>query len=674
MQSFDDISSPDIELGLEDDVLLTTTATTRRRSNLMMAQQQQYPVPKWMRPTSTSWKPSTILSYLRDTIYPFTTNCISSLHRLGPLLRPRLTVRYILFTSLVICTLYRFLTSQPLLASRLPEYTGPYDVGAVDIEVPLDQSRRVNDITFVRDGTPAFEVETVLFTLYYPTSSGNSYKGKEKLYWIPSPISATAKGYAHFLGMDNFVVRNLLTAGLWLVSPWGIPIPAQVGAPLMLSQEEEARPKDENKMLPIMIFTHGMLSSRTDYTSYLGELASRGIVVAALEHRDGSSPGSAIRTHKAQPEKWRYWFGLKDLDSSTSTAQEFNTSSLNEAQLTFREYEIEATISTLQKLNKDPLSIASQNSRQPSLNQNNFLSTFQNRLNTTHLLLGGHSYGGTGALRALRPIDPHQEQQHPDAGLRASFKAAIILDPGKSSGPLNSSVSVPLLLLHSASWSQKHSIFFGRPHFDVVREIAEAVNNNAPRVCPSPAAETKTTRYQAEITTPSKPDSDGSGSGSVNDDDSNKGRCPAPVPAWFLTSLSTSHPSITDAPLLEPLLLRWTTGAGIDAVEGIRQYVDVTFDFISRFYSSSPTNTNTPNDDKNNSNNNHDPQNLLEGGAATKSILALPGLDTKTGKIPPYIKPQYDPNHNDEMPDKWRKYWQIHVAPPAFPFSSSSSL
>lgn len=610
MHSLDDPSSPDLELGLEDGILLTDMTMTSSQSTPSQARGlQQYPVPKWMRPTSSPSSLAAHVSYLRDRVYPSITRYASSLsRRLDPVLRPRLTARYILVTSLAIYTLYRLVTSQPLLASRLPAYTGPYDVGAVDLELPLDPPQRVSDATFLRDGNPAFEVKTVLFTLYYPTAK-NSKQGdgerrrRDKLYWIPSPVSATAKGYARFLGMDNFLVRGLLTAGLWLVSPWGISIPAQVGAPVLAASGGDDKKEEalQNQLLPVMIFTHGMLSSRTDYTSYLGELASRGVVVAALEHRDGSSPGSAIVCKKrGEPDAWRYWFGLSDLDTSASTTntkegQGFDIAAFKEAQLSFREAEISAAATVLRDLDAGHSDmIASQNPRQPSSfsSSNNFLSGFHNRLDTTHLLLGGHSYGATGALRALRP-SPNP----------SPFTGGIILDPGKSSGPLNANVSVPLLIIQSSSWSQNHSVFFGRPHFDVVKEIAEGVNDR----CATAVNDTEERPTQGQNTP-----------------------CRENAKAWFLTSLGTSHPSITDAPLLEPFLLSWTTGSTMDAQDGIRQYVDLTRDFVRYQHT-----------------------NRRQG------LLALSETDTDGGVV---IK-EYDPKHNDKMPEEYRKYWQIHVAP-----------
>lgn len=63
---------------------------------------------------------------------------------------------------------------------------------------------------------------------------------------------------------------------------------------------------------PVIVFSHGMAASRTQYSTYCGELASRGYIVAAIEHRDGSCPASAIMREDGS-ETVRYHLGLKDL-------------------------------------------------------------------------------------------------------------------------------------------------------------------------------------------------------------------------------------------------------------------------------------------------------------------------------------------------------------------------
>lgn len=621
MEPFDEISTA--ELGLEDDVLIphgssTAAAAAASSSSLMQHPEPRYPVPKWMRPAGSRHSPSILLARVRDSLIPLARRWLSrALPPLLSLLRPRLTVRYLLFTLLALWVSYRVLTAQPLLASRLPGHTGPYDVGALDVEVPLDTPRLVSDMRFRADGSHAFQVDTVLFTLYYPAAhaaTGKTTTDQGGYYWFPKPVAATARGYARALGLDNFLVRGVMTGGLWLVAG-GIRIPARVGAPLLPAGDMgDYGDQAGDGTLPVVVFSHGMLSSRTDYTAYFSELASRGVVVAAIEHRDGSSPASPIiRKPGGQPE-WRYYFGLDDLDaesykgpssSSPSSGEgeegKLDSPALKEAQLAFREAEIEAAVDVLRRLNAGDATL--NNTRPPAgtaAEHTLTAGTFRSRLDTQNMTLAGHSYGGTGVLRALR--------SGPSAA--RPFAGAVVLDPGKSSGRLNADVRVPLVVCHSSSWSRPGpSLFFGRPHFEVVRDIVDGVNG----ICTNDAEDGNEEKE----------------GGRGGEDEDGDGAQECREKGWFLSSLGTSHPSITDAPVLEPLLLSWTTGSTMDAQQGIRQYVLLTRDFVR-----------------------------YQHTGERDGLLALSGSEGDG-----VVSREYDPKHNDGMPEQWRKYWQIHVAP-----------
>ena len=90
--------------------------------------------------------------------------------RLPPVLRPRLTVKYVLCSVVVIYVLYCFLFSSPLFASNLSRYTGPHEVGTIDIEAPCEE-RSISDFKLKGSGDPAFPLSTVLFSLYYPAKN-----------------------------------------------------------------------------------------------------------------------------------------------------------------------------------------------------------------------------------------------------------------------------------------------------------------------------------------------------------------------------------------------------------------------------------------------------------------------------------------------------------------------
>lgn len=463
---------------------------------------------------------------------------VSTIH----LLRPRLTVRYVLFCLFVLYVVYCSIRRSPLLASRLPGYTGPHGVGAVEIEVPLPGGpKRVSDAVFKDSEEPAFEVESVLVTVFYPTDPAFR-SSKPRYTWIPKPISLTAQGYAKLAHVDNFIMRPIFTFFLWAVGG-SITFPAEVDAPLLDSDSDKA------SSLPVMVFSHGMASSRTDYTNFLGELASRGQVVAALDHRDGSCPGSLVKLTPKDPGRRRLPIRESDLKDK------MDTPAFKRAQLAFRDAEILGAMDLLKAINSGK---QVENTRAPLAT----LDDWEGRLNLEQLSIGGHSYGATGALQALTTVAPNAT-------------SGLILDPGKSSGPLNNKTTVPLLIVHSNSWSRERSIFYGRPHFDTVRDLA--ISN--------------------------------------------------PSPSWFLTSLGTSHPSVTDAPLLEPLLLSWTTGANLDVKGALKEYVlaaDEFFDFVE---------TGKP-----------------------KGLLAEEVTHEEYGK---WVSEE----RRKEFPKDMAKRWEIHVAP-----------
>jgi platelet-activating factor acetylhydrolase len=243
-----------------------------------------------------------------------------------------------------------------------------------------------------------------------------------------------------------------------------------------------------------------------------------------------------------------------------------DSSRIKREQLAFRDAEIKETVRVIQRINADQ---GNEVYRSNPRKEGQHLSLWSERLDFGHLTVGGHSYGATGALQALKPSPPDFPP----------FTGGIILDPGKSSGPLNHNITVPILVIHSNSWSSSHSIFFGRPHFDAVKELVTQIKE---RVGAS----------------------------------------------WFMTSIGTSHPSVTDAPLIEPLLLSWTTGARIDVKEGVHQYVKASLEFIEFLVTGKR-------------------KGILKEGVTHSS----------------YDKDVRDDETRKRMERDVGKYWQIHVAP-----------
>jgi len=199
-------------------------------------------------------------------------------------------------------------------------------------------------------------------------------------------------------------------------------------------------------------------------------------------------------------------------------AKEIANDELKEQQLAFREAEMEETVRVLRLLNDgEGERLREANPRGEGIS----LPMFEDRLDVNRSVVAGHSYGATGTMRALKDAPSHA----------LPFQGAIVLDPGKSSGPLNDKITVPTLIINSGSWTKSQSDFYGRPHFEVVRERMENLLE--------------------------------------------RGKA-----AWFMTLLGTAHPSVTDAPLIEKLILRLATRTTLDARVAVGKYVEASMDFL----------------------------------------------------------------------------------------------
>ncbi|XP_075051652.1 platelet-activating factor acetylhydrolase 2, cytoplasmic-like [Mixophyes fleayi] len=134
-----------------------------------------------------------------------------------------------------------------LVCLKLPPATGPYQVGCTDVMVGSGK-------------------EGSFFRLFYPCSPAPAQK--QHPLWVP---------------------RSEYIAGLMGIRGWD-GIVAQYGASVVLGSPKIPVTWNGNvisgeKRSPLVIFSHGLGSFRTVYSSLCMELASYGFLVAAVEHR-----------------------------------------------------------------------------------------------------------------------------------------------------------------------------------------------------------------------------------------------------------------------------------------------------------------------------------------------------------------------------------------------------
>ncbi|CAK7213832.1 hypothetical protein SBRCBS47491_001940 [Sporothrix bragantina] len=163
-----------------------------------------------------------------------------------------------------------------------PEYTGPYKVGTVDIEIPITD---LNSPSPAPEGTKG--LHTVQFRIFYPTAP--DAQGK-RISWLPTPQRSHVSGYTQFLGIGPVLAEfvSFLPRHLHYTS-----IPALKNAALLTPNTPSGR-------WPTMVFSHGLGGSRNAYSHIVGSVASHGVVVICPEHRDGSSVVSFVRDPAAQ--------------------------------------------------------------------------------------------------------------------------------------------------------------------------------------------------------------------------------------------------------------------------------------------------------------------------------------------------------------------------------------
>lgn len=168
-----------------------------------------------------------------------------------------------------------------------PEYTGPYKVGTIDVEIPISELKSPSPQPASAKG-----LETVLFRIWYPCVDDHSKK-HERITWLPNPQREHIAAYSRFLGGGKTAstILSYFPRIMHYVSP-----PARKNAKLHPSPQPDSK-------WPLMIFSHGLGGNRNTYSHIAGSVASHGVIVITPEHRDGSAPISYSRTPGSMREK-----------------------------------------------------------------------------------------------------------------------------------------------------------------------------------------------------------------------------------------------------------------------------------------------------------------------------------------------------------------------------------
>lgn len=82
-----------------------------------------------------------------------------------------------------------------------PEYTGPYKVGTVDVEIPISELHSPSPAP-----DDAKDIHTVQFRVFYPAAPESN---ERRISWLPTPQRQHLVAYTKFLGIGSMLAEVL---------------------------------------------------------------------------------------------------------------------------------------------------------------------------------------------------------------------------------------------------------------------------------------------------------------------------------------------------------------------------------------------------------------------------------------------------------------------------------
>lgn len=218
--------------------------------------------------------------------------------------------------------------------------------------------------------------------------------------------------------------------------PYGSDGPLATESPSLLTPSQNDNPTKDNappsalpntNLFPVGVFSHGMAGTRMTYSSYLSELASHGMIIASIEHRDGSAPFTQIlkrnqtnedgERNENVIEQDRFYTKFDEVEfEEKKNGEETTIWDMRKSQVNLRKVEMLEAYNLLHQLNQGEGDRLAKQSTRPIDNAQAKLSQWKSRLDMDNIWALGHSYGGATSIEILR--DPS-----------APFTHAIVLDP-----------------------------------------------------------------------------------------------------------------------------------------------------------------------------------------------------------------------------------------------------
>ncbi|XP_067046198.1 platelet-activating factor acetylhydrolase 2, cytoplasmic-like [Acropora muricata] len=251
-----------------------------------------------------------------------------------------------------------------------PELSGPFAVGCTDFMCSKNDSA---------DSDVSKETSGIFVRFFYPTGkTAETQDEANHCRWVPRREYTT--GMVNFMELPTWLLGRLF---YWAVG--SIRIPAVYNAPVL-------KPVDSSlgrESFPCVVFSHGLGGSRLVSSHFCCDLASRGCLVAAVEHRDQSASATFVlhvnNNDSEATEEWIHYRKLKPTDD------EFR---LRNSQVHKRSDECIHTHNLLEMIQAGKFP--------PNLfNDTSILQELKGRLDLSRVAIMGHSFGGATTVLSL---------------------------------------------------------------------------------------------------------------------------------------------------------------------------------------------------------------------------------------------------------------------------------
>ncbi|CAH1714909.1 unnamed protein product [Aphis gossypii] len=265
--------------------------------------------------------------------------------------------------------------------------------------------------------------------IFYPTNIPSDQLGKYSDKWVPwIPNEMYLKAFAHALRLPYFIFKYF---------------PPLIGqAPYYIPTISDAPISDKEQSYPLVIFSHGYAATRFVCSDFCNTLASYGFIVAAIEHRDKSSPTTFYYDSPENAEQDNpTWVNHRHFH------QTYNSDNyiLKNNQLKVRHRECTKLLNTILDINAG---VSVKNVLKSSFD----LKQFKNKIDVNKIITSGFSFGGATSMY--------------NACYDCRYKAVIVMDAwmfSLKSEPLN--IQQPILFINTHTYNFEANIRVIRQYF-----------------------------------------------------------------------------------------------------------------------------------------------------------------------------------------------------------------